>query len=345
MRHLCILTALMFVTLNFAVPYLEYPVLENGVLLAYLSGVFFLYIFLVYFTIYYLIPHYLLQKRYISFICWLSTLIVAMLAFELYGEFAILPVSDGSPYLMLNLDNRPLLALDLIANFFLNLIAFIGVSVTVLLKNWLLNNQKATQLEKDHLSNEVENLKEQINPEFMFQTLHFAGTLEETNPSQASDILMRLSRLLRYQLYDCHHTFVSLLSEIRYLENYLLLEKAYNPRLSFTITTGGRVNTSLIPPLLFIPLIQYMADTFKTSSDVQKTLHIEFYGGDETVKLTCRLTPEDDKTNHIIPHLPGLEKVTQRLNILYRDQYKMLFYGHDLQSVHTVNLQLNTLAL
>ena len=71
-------------------------------------------------------------------------------------------------------------------------------------------------------------------------------------------MLMKLSQLLRYQLYDCNRAKVLLSSEITFLTNYLTLEQTSRPQFYYEFTSEGEVNRMLVPPLLFIPFVQYI---------------------------------------------------------------------------------------
>ena len=124
--------------------------------------------------------------------------------------------------------------------------------MTVLLKEWMINNRRVSQMEKAHVVSEVERLKEQISPELLFKTLHQSGELTLSEPETASKMLMKLSQLLRYQLYDCNRAKVLLSSEITFLTNYLTLEQTSRPQFYYEFTSEGEVNRMLVPPLLFI---------------------------------------------------------------------------------------------
>ena len=68
--------------------------------------------------------------------------------------------------------------------------------MTLLLKEWMIENQRVSQMEKAHVLSEVEQLKEQVSPELLFKTLHHSGELTLTKPEKASKMLMKLSQLL-----------------------------------------------------------------------------------------------------------------------------------------------------
>ena len=103
-------------------------------------------------------------------------------------------------------------------------------------------------MEKVHVLSEVEQLKEQVSPELLFKTLHHSGELTLSEPEKASKMLMKLSQLLRYQLYDCSRTKVLLSSEINFLNNYLTLEQNSQAQFNYELLADGEVNRTLVPP-------------------------------------------------------------------------------------------------
>ena len=94
-------------------------------------------------------------------------------------------------------------------------------------------------MEKVHVLSEVEQLKEQVSPELLFKTLHHSGELTLSEPEKASKMLMKLSQLLRYQLYDCSRTKVLLSSEINFLNNYLTLEQNSQAQFNYELLADG----------------------------------------------------------------------------------------------------------
>lgn len=130
--------------------------------------------------------------------------------------------------------------MDYISSFMLSTLCMIGGTMTLLLKEWMIENQRVSQMEKAHVLSEVEQLKEQVSPELLFKTLHHSGELTLTEPEKASKMLMKLSQLLRYQLYDCSRQKVLLSSEIVFLTNYLTLEQSSLPQFRYQFTSEGR---------------------------------------------------------------------------------------------------------
>lgn len=86
---------------------------------------------------------------------------------------------------------------------------------------WIKENNLREKIEKQHLKSELALLRAQINPHFLFNTLHNIDTLINKEPEIASNLLMKLSGMMRYMLYDSDENKVSLSKEIEYIENFI----------------------------------------------------------------------------------------------------------------------------
>jgi LytS/YehU family sensor histidine kinase len=162
----------------------------------------------------------------------------------------------------------------------------------------------------------VEQLKEQVSPELLFKTLHHSGELTLTEPEKASKMLMKLSQLLRYQLYDCSRQKVLLSSEIVFLTNYLTLEQSSLPQFRYQFTSEGEVNRELVPPLLFIPFVQHIVElTHEQQISIPVSLDIHLKAEKGTIVFTCMCPQLNLSVNR------GLERIRQRLDLLYGDRY------------------------
>ena len=123
-------------------------------------------------------------------------------------------------------------------------------------KYWMIENEQRLLIEASRIRIETELMKEQVSPALLCNTLHRGGVFAHTDPEETSDILMQLSKLLRYQLYDCGREKVLLDSEIHFLNRYLSILE-YNECCSgHNISIAGKTMGILIPPLLFVPFLQ-----------------------------------------------------------------------------------------
>lgn len=122
--------------------------------------------------------------------------------------------------------------------------------------HWLRYNLRIDELESTTLQSELTFLKNQINPHFLFNMLNNANVLIKRNPEEASKVLFKLEDLLRYQINDSSRERVSLASDIRFLNDYLNLEKIRRDNFQFTLRQEGEVDSIWIQPLLFIPFVE-----------------------------------------------------------------------------------------
>lgn len=164
------------------------------------------YLIVCYFNLWVLLPRYLLKKRYVRYTLYLSAAIFLLVVVQTMEERTVL--------LHLNLLDEfytpPRIFITILSSFALVSLCVSGGAMTVVLKRWMTDNQKVNQLEKLHIQSEVEQLKEQVSPHFLFNILNRTGVLAKHQPEKASDMLIRLSQLLRYQLYDCNRENVHL---------------------------------------------------------------------------------------------------------------------------------------
>ena len=220
--------------------------------------------------------------------------------------------------------------MDYISSFMLSMLCMIGGTMTVLLKEWMIENRRVSQMEKAHVLSEVEQLKEQVSPELLFKTLHHSGELTLTEPEKASKMLMKLSQLLRYQLYDCSRHKVLLSGEVAFLTNYLTLEQSSQPQFSYQFISEGEVNRMLVPPLLFIPFVQHIMKLMHEQQivlPVSLSIHLKVEKGMIVFICMCpQLNLSEDR---------GLERIRQRLDLLYGDRYGLLL------TTECIRLELN----
>jgi sensor histidine kinase YesM len=130
-----------------------------------------------------------------------------------------------------------------------------AVAIT-LLKRWWVKQKEKEQLEKERINAEVQLLKAQIHPAFLFSTLNNITTEARLASPKAPEMLIKLSDLLSYMLYECDASKVKLEREITMLREYIALEMIrQGERLELTFQINGDLNGQLISPLLLLPFI------------------------------------------------------------------------------------------
>lgn len=214
------------------------------------------HLFYCYVVVYFLIPRFLLRKKYLSMLAGLfvaSVLIVPM-GYFLYNF--LYPLIDNWFHLKKPLKDIVWRSVDasLINAIKVTLVA----SAIILLKRWWLKQREKETLEKEKINAELQLLKAQIHPEFLFSTLNNIIAHAQTASPKAPEMLIKLSDLLSYMLYECDATKVKLEKEISMIKEYMTLEKIrQGDRLELTFQINGNVNGQMISPLLLLPFIDH----------------------------------------------------------------------------------------
>lgn len=208
-----------------------------------------------------------------------------------------------------------------------------------LLSRFQTEQEKARWLEATHLRHELEHLKAQINPHFLMNMLNNIHGMVEIDPGKAQVMIMELSGLMRYVLYEGAKSRIPLNKETYFIASYVkLMRKRYSSqkvRISLELPEGNREHVFL-PPLLFITIIE---NAFKHGISYQSLSFVEIRLCMEKGKL------QFDCTNSIHRH-PwkeggtggiGLANLRQRLRLLYGDGFTLDITEKDGKTYH-VNL-------
>ena len=210
-----------------------------------------------------------------------------------------------------------------IARDVLNLAIFAGGATSLALaRRWFTADQKLKEAEAAHATAELRNLRSQINPHFLLNTLNNIYALTAFDTPKAQEAIQELSKMLRHILYDYQQTTVSLADEIEFLQNYVNLMRIrlqQSVDVQFNIST---LNTSVeIAPLLFISLVE---NAFKHGVSPSEPSFIHIHIESDEHKVVCNIQNSnhpktaDDNSGHGI----GLRNVQRRLDLYYPDHYE-----------------------
>lgn len=309
-RHLTFIFTLVIITFNqtFIVYQDNLSSLGNTIfLICFLS--FVTYLLTTYLNYFYLIPKFLLNENYTIYIVLLIVIVVALMGCTLVLEYAIRTILS-LPHRITSYSN-PIILIDSLSSSAMTIICLWSMSVIKLFRKWNKKNEDVMMLEQNFLETEVNKLKGQISPIFMSRALRKAALITASDPQKASQILMLLGHLLRYQLYDCNRSKVFLNSEIIFLKNLLQLKKIIEDScFEYVLEVKGKTNNLLISPLLFIVLIQ----SILIANEI-KSLSINLEISEKKIRFivnyenTYRLPPEYKM------------EIADKLNMLYPDLY------------------------
>lgn len=249
----------------------------------------------------------------------LDTLIEKIILFNCQSCLVTLKNNQPSYYQLLISDTFQILLkrlLTLGVPFNLLLTLSIPVSLKLGLNAWRAHT-KALDLEKDKLELELNFLKAQLNPHFLFNSMNnIYGTILKGETDCSANLVARLSGLLRYMLYETNGSYVPLFKEIKLMSDYIELEKI---RLNFTtIRTDHHLmkTDQMIPPILFMPLLE---NAFKFCGD-EPGSYIYVYLETTTDRILFRLENSMNAERQG-PGGLGLKNFKKRLDLYYSGKY------------------------
>lgn len=227
-------------------------------------AIFFQVIVIAYSNMYFFVPHFLFRHKYLNYgLFVLSGVILSFFIHEVFSGYFkadLLPNEDD--------------IINFITFSFMTLVLIIASAGVKLFQQWISDTQQIHDLELAKTNAELEQLKNQINPHFLFNMLNNANVLIEDDPKKASQVLVKLSDLLRYQLYDSSRDKVLLTSEIHFLEDFLNLEKVRRDNFNFLISKEGELSGVQVPPLLFITFVE---NAVKHNNDSAKPSYLNLF--------------------------------------------------------------------
>lgn len=271
-----------------------------------------------YFNIVYNIPQNLNKKRYVKFglLLLLGIVITALLR---------IPVSEFVSVHIFNIPNAPFDPLTVFANSFVNIFFWVVAIVAAKLVTDRMRSQLyIEQIEKEKATNELNFLRAQFNPHFLFNSINsIYGHIDKSN-KEARDMLLVLSEMLRYQLYECNVEQISLDREINYLRNYITMQKGrIDERVEVNFCADEVDGQITIAPLL---LITFIENAFKYVGFNEDRLNkvdisLRYTNGKLIFKV---FNTKDSYINHTEGSSGlGIANTRRRLEILYPDRHQL----------------------
>ena len=287
-----------------------------------------------YFLNYTLLPNYLFKKRYGKFFLYFIYTLIVSFYIEMVTVMAIFILVAQLNMKELHPSNTN--ALIIIAGMYL--VVFLGAAIKLV--NLYNDNQVEIQkLKSDKIEAELKFLKAQLNPHFLFNTLNNLYSLTLERSKKAPEVVMKLSELLDYILYKCDGEEVPLRQEIVQLHNYVELEKLrYGQRLAINLNHENIPNGILIPPMLFMPLLE---NSFKhgVSRSMEKSwidINFTFQGNDLRFRVSNTKHMQNDEN---VRGGIGLENLKNRLELIFKDDYDLIIENLEASFIVTLILK------
>jgi len=216
--------------------------------------------------------------------------------------------------------------------------------VIKMLKNYYFQMEKKATLAKETANAELQLLKSQIHPHFLFNTLNnIYSSILNKSPS-TKGLITKLSHTLKYMIYDCEAPLVPLGEELKMIEDYIGLEKVrYGKRLNMEVEIKGDFQNKLIAPLLLIPFIE---NCFKHGSSKMLQhpwIKLKIFIRESTLEMNLSNSKPLQVASQNNGNGIGLKNVQKRLQILYPGQHELLIKstGEEFSIHMQVPLQIN----
>jgi two-component system LytT family sensor kinase len=286
-----------------------------------------IYIFIFYINVLWILPWWVKNRNLWGLLfCWPSLIIVGTICGVLLNHVFNVFTRRGN------------LRLEVINTFLLNclfvgVVLFAGVTYKSI-ADWFKNEQIRSKLENENLRTELDFLKSQVNPHFLFNTLNNIYALAYQNSSKTADAIMKLSEIMHYILYGSQTERVLVSQEIHYIKLLIALQELrVNGPLMLEFSVSGNTGSHSIAPLL---LISFVENIFKHAvlNDRNDPAVISICVSDTAIQLGTR-----NKIDHISQDLTGgigLANVRRRIALLYPGKHNFEIENDDLH--YSVNL-------
>lgn len=267
--------------------------------------------------VYWVVPSCLLKGKYLQLaIIILLWAIAGLFINYLFRTYIFIPVQQSMGFQ----DIKPG---GWVPGSYLCMTTVAGITVILtLFKYWTKKQNEWLQVQKEKLSAELELLKAQVHPHFLFNTLNNIYSFSLENSPKTPGLILKLSSLLSYMLYDCKTDVVFLEKEIEIMKNYIALEQErYGNKIEISTNFEGDIKGHLIAPLLLLPFLE---NAFKhgTSEQLQKPwLSVDI--AVEKSTLRCKIANSKNEFAVSRDNGIGIKNVRKRLSLLYNGRHEL----------------------
>lgn len=309
----------------FYLRYQDYPTLQQAAMVSLIKIMHLA--LLVYFANLVLVPKFLYRKKYIAF----GLLFIGATAACSFLKLVLVSWVLQDAHLLDAVHIKEKVYNNFVTQFFL-VLASIGLKSAV---DYLQLQKKMAEVAKQKLEAELNFLKSQVNPHFLFNSLNAVYFLIDKNNIQARNALHKFSEMLRYQLYECTGNKIPIEKEIAYLKDYVALQQLRVSNTEIQFDCAADVANFSIEPLLLIPFVE---NSFK---------HLSHFDKEQQNRVRIAISRENGSMHFSVYNTTenhpltgeggiGLTNVKKRLELLYPGKHdfsvteKQNWFGIDL---------------
>lgn len=208
--------------------------------------------------------------------------------------------------------------------FLITLLVFGLSTIITLVKKWQKDTEIKQELEREKINSELTYLKAQINPHFFFNTLNSIYALTSVNVDLAQQAIHKLSRMMRYMLYETQNDTTFLSQELNFIQDYIeLMKLRLLDKVKVEFHQSIQNTELMIAPMLFLPFVE---NAFKHGVSAQQDSHIfiNFEQEGAAIKMVLKNSLFKNKKANIIENSGiGLTNTKRRLELLYPNKHQI----------------------
>jgi two-component system LytT family sensor kinase len=288
---------------------------------------------MIYVTNYVLIPHLLYKKKYLLFIVVFVVFVSSFSIIKMYVESLVM-------FGMVNFDIWDRFKVRIYDNVIPHFLLVSTGAAFKLLSDYARSQRRLGDMAKEKAEAELNFLKSQINPHFLFNSLNSIYFLIDKQNTDARQTLLQFSDLLRYQLYDCNASAVEIEKEVLYLQDYIRLQKLRKDKnYEIRVKVGDEVKGFRITPLLLIPFVENAFKHISHHNHSRNFIDVEMSRLNGTFHFKVKNSKDNAQRSTEPAGGIGLVNVKRRLELLYPGKHELKI--EDAESTYTVALNLN----
>lgn len=293
---------------------------------------------LVYLNLYYFLPVYFEKNKYLKYVIYLNISVIAISFLRVEADMLYSELFPGNGFVKQFLFTPAHYISIFISCYLLILLT----SSIRFIKEYFENIRLREKIKYQQLEAELRNLKSQLNPHFLFNVLNNIYSLAYMKSDKTGAVILKLSDMMRYVLYECSGERVPLKNEIEYLKNYLdlhQLKKEENMNIEFKIT--GNPDGIMIEPLLFLPLFENCFKHGNMEDTENGWMKSEMVISEKYLNLWIKNSVAQTNNNNGQPGGIGVKNIKERLKMIYGDKCQFTEVSKENEFMVSVMIELS----
>ena len=286
--------------------------------------ILFIHITACYYFIGYLIPKYLFKAKYIGLVMQILLVGFFILLSSYFIHKTVLPLINNAFNYYPVIANQTIWWTSITSGLLSAPKVICAAAAIKLLKRWWLKQKEKERLEKEKLLTDLQLLKAQMHPEFLFSSLNNIYLMtQKKDTGKASMLLLKLADILSYILYESDHKVIPLEKEIKVIKDYLVLEKTrMGDKLELDMAVKGEPGNKMITPLLLFSFVENSFSYIGNKKLETNWIILEFQIEDNEITMKL-IHGKTDEPAGLPANENTIAKAMKRLDFYYPGNYEL----------------------